>query len=117
MSMADAFEIQNLPRSCNEMLILAALRDGAKHGYQIALEIEERSGGFFAFNHGTLYPILHHLEKEELIDGRWAEGEGRRKRKEYVITAAGREHLRRRQGEWKALCRQLWALMGKDANG
>ncbi len=103
--MGEGVEIQGLARSLHELLLLATLREGARHGYQIALEIESRSGGFFTFNHGTLYPILHHLEKEGLIDGSWKEGEGRRKRKEYALSDAGRARFRERSGEWGA----LWA--------
>ena len=47
-------ETQNLARSCHESLILATLADGPRHGYQLALEIEDRSSGTFRFNHGTL---------------------------------------------------------------
>jgi PadR family transcriptional regulator, regulatory protein PadR len=104
-------DVQGLPRSLNELLILATLESGAKHGYQIGLEIEERSGGFFGFNHGTLYPILHQLEKEELIHGDWASGEGRRK-KEYALSGAGREHLERRSGEWRELGSSLGRFLG-----
>ena len=60
-------DTSNLSRSCNEALILGSLRGGPRHGYQLALEIEERSKGVFGFNHGTLYPILHRLEKAGLI--------------------------------------------------
>ncbi len=113
--MRDAVEIQGLARSLHEILILAVLRDGARHGYQIALEIEERSGGFFSFNHGTLYPILHHLEREGLIDGRWEAGEGRRKRKEYTLSAQGRARLRERAGDWEALWEQLLPFIREEA--
>lgn len=112
--MSDGVEIQGLARSLHELLILSVLRDGARHGYQIALEIEERSGGFFGFNHGTLYPILHHLEKEGLIDGSWQEGEGRRKRKEYALSAGGRARLRTRAGEWGALWEQLVPFLPEE---
>jgi PadR family transcriptional regulator, regulatory protein PadR len=104
--MEGSCEVQGLPRSLNELLILTTLTGGRKHGYQIALEIEERSGAFFLFNHGTLYPILHHLEKEGLIDGTWATGEGR-KRKEYSLTRTGRAHLERRVAEWDRLGSRL----------
>ena len=60
-------EIQNLTKNCNEILILSILHRSKKHGYQLALEIEEKSEGRFKFNHGTLYPILHKLEKEGII--------------------------------------------------
>jgi PadR family transcriptional regulator, regulatory protein PadR len=104
-------EIQTLSRSVNELLLLAAIRAGAKHGYQIALEIEERSGGFFTFNHGTLYPILHQLEKEGLIDGNWDEGRGRQRRKTYALTDAGGERLRERYGEWGTFNAHLSAFV------
>jgi DNA-binding PadR family transcriptional regulator len=93
-------DTSNLSRSCNEALILAAVRDGPRHGYQLAVEIEERSGGMFVFNHGTLYPILHRLEKDGLIAGRWsADGNGRR-RKSYSLTRKGEKHTKELLAAW-----------------
>lgn len=100
------FQLQNLARGCHEMLILATLCDGPRHGYQIALDIEERSRGRFTFRHGTLYPILHELEKEGWIDGSWTRSEGRR-RKEYRLTDDGRHRLANRTDAWRALHRHL----------
>lgn len=94
------FEVQNLTKSCNESLILAILAGGAKHGYQLALELEERSDGFFRFNHGTLYPILHKLENDGLIRGAWSDEGPRRKRKRYSLTAKGRRYHAERVTEW-----------------
>ena len=108
--MSQAPEVQRLARSVHEILILGVLRGAPRHGYQIALEIEERSGGYFGFNHGTLYPILHQLEKEGLIDGTWDEGPGRRK-KEYVLTTRGEGYLRERIGDWRDLHRHLSAFI------
>jgi len=96
---APALDIQSLSRSCNEVLILSTLSSGPHHGYQLALEIEDRSGGAFRFKHGTLYPILHKLENARLIQGDWVE-EGRRKRKSYELTAAGRRRLSQQVVEW-----------------
>lgn len=108
-------EVQRLARNVHEILILCVLREAPRHGYQIALEIEERSGGFFAFNHGTLYPILHELEKEGLIDGSWNEGTGRRKRKEYALTPGGEARLGERIGEWGELYERLSAFVVESA--
>jgi DNA-binding PadR family transcriptional regulator len=83
----------NLTKSCNEVLILTVLAGGSKHGYQLAVEIEDRSSGFFRFNHGTLYPILHKLEREGMIRGSWSGDELRRKRKSYALTRKGRRYL------------------------
>jgi DNA-binding PadR family transcriptional regulator len=86
------FDVQGFARDINELLVLATLRDEAKHGYQIALDVEEDSNGLFRFKHGTLYPILHRLEEEGLIRGKWSKSGGRR-RKVYGLTAAGARHL------------------------
>jgi DNA-binding PadR family transcriptional regulator len=91
----------NLSKHVNELLILARLRAGPAHGYEIALAVERDSGGTFAFQHGTLYPILHRLEKEGLIKGAW-EGGGNR-RKTYRLTARGRSYLKEEAREVKSL--------------
>jgi DNA-binding PadR family transcriptional regulator len=106
-----AIELQNLARSCNEALILSCLETGPMHGYQIALEIQERGRGFFRFNYGTLYPILHQLEKKGLVKGTWSSdsgkgeagtpGEGGRKRKQYILTSKGRNYARSQRSSWR----------------
>lgn len=86
------FDVQGFARDIHELLVLSTLRDGSKHGYQIALDVEADSNGLFTFRHGTLYPILHRLEEEGLIRGSWSKGGGRRK-KVYSLTPVGRRHL------------------------
>ncbi len=86
------FDAQGFARGIHELLILAALREGPRHGYQIALDVEAHSNGVFRFRHGTLYPILHRMDVDGLILGRWSSGPGRRK-KVYSMTDAGRRHL------------------------
>lgn len=86
------FDVQGFARDINELLILSSLRDEAKHGYQIAIDIEEESRGLVRFRHGTLYPILHRLESEGLVRGSWSREGGRRK-KIYGLTATGVRHL------------------------
>ncbi len=86
------FDVQGFARDINELLILSTLRAGAKHGYQIALDVEAEINGLFRFRHGTLYPILHRLEGEGLIKGSWTK-EGGRRRKVYKLTGTGERHL------------------------
>lgn len=105
-------ETQSLGRNVNELLVLATLEDGPRHGYQIALDVEEESDGAFELQHGTLYPILHRLEKEGLIQGTWEE-EGRR-RKVYGLTERGRRHLRQRGGRLLEAFRTLGRMLGGD---
>lgn len=94
-------DIQSLSRSCNQVLILATLSSGPHHGYQLVLELEEKSEGAFRFQHGTLYPILHKLESEGLISGDWLDEGKRRRRKSYRLTAAGREYLQEQIASWR----------------
>jgi DNA-binding PadR family transcriptional regulator len=103
-------ETQNLTRSCHEVLILAILSAGPKHGYQLALELEEKSGGEFRFQHGTLYPILHRLEKDGLIGGAWDEDSPRRKRKTYSLTRKGRRHLATEVEAWRSFFTRFFAV-------
>lgn len=89
----EPFDPQRFSRSLYELVVLAALADRTMHGYQIALEVAERSDGLFVLQHGTLYPVLHRLEKAKLVRSEWSEGEGERRRRLYSLTGAGRKHL------------------------
>jgi DNA-binding PadR family transcriptional regulator len=109
--MTQTLETQNLARSCNEALILAVLSRGERHGYQLALAIEEESGGYFRFNHGTLYPILHKLEKQGLIKGRWHPDSPGRKRKSYALTSRGQAHFKQQQHAWKEFFLRFTSLV------
>ncbi len=51
-------------------LILDALRDKARHGYEIIQAIEERTGGAYRPSPGTIYPTLQLLEELGQIRGR-----------------------------------------------
>lgn len=112
--MGEPVDIQALGRSIHEALILARLREGPRHGYQIALDVERASEGSFAFQHGTLYPILHRLERDGRIDGRWDRSSGRR-RKVYGLTRAGRAYLDEQTDRIESAFRGLRrALSGRE---
>jgi PadR family transcriptional regulator PadR len=107
-------ETQNLTRSLNEALILASLQRSPKHGYQLALDIEERSKGAFRFNHGTLYPILHQLEKDGLIEGEWSNEDTGRKRRSYRLSARGRALAGELPAQWGTFFARFLAMLGGD---
>ena len=108
--MADDFDVQRFARGINELLVLSTLREGPRHGYQIALDVDRASDGLFTLQHGTLYPILHRLERDGLIAGRWARVDGRR-RKVYEMTAAGARHLSGETGRMQRVMRTLLTLL------
>lgn len=105
-------DISTLTKSFNEALILAILVNEKKHGYQLALEIEQRSNGLFRFNHGTLYPILHRLEKEKLIKGTWKQEGPKRQRKYYSLTAAGKKYLFAQVAHWHEFTEHFFNIVG-----
>ena len=105
-------DIPSLTKNCNEILILAVLYKEKKHGYQIALEIEEKSDALFKFNHGTLYPILHKLEKEGLIKGTWKKEGPKRQRKYYHLTARGRKYAMGQVAGWKKFFKEFFDIVG-----
>jgi PadR family transcriptional regulator, regulatory protein PadR len=107
------FGIPNLTKNCNEILILAILFKEKKHGYQLALEIEEKSGASFKFNHGTLYPILHKMEKGGLIKGTWKHEGPKRKRKYYSITAKGKKYAKQQLEEWHNFFKNFFNIIGE----
>jgi PadR family transcriptional regulator PadR len=107
-------EIRSLTRSCNEALILTVLERGPSHGYQLALDLEEESGGFFEFKHGTLYPILHKLEKDGLIEGTWSDEGIRGRRRHYRLTEQGREYARAQRAAWRDFVAHLVEVIGRS---
>lgn len=82
-------------------LILSCLAAEPMHGYRIVKELEQVSEGYFAMREGTLYPHLHQLERDGLIEGYWETVSGGRERKMYRITDSGRAELARKKHEWE----------------
>jgi PadR family transcriptional regulator, regulatory protein PadR len=83
------------------VLILGVLKRGPSYGYEILRQINEQAGGAFTWQEGTVYPVLHKLEKDELIRSRWQDSPEGRRRKYYLLTAAGREALREGSRQWE----------------
>ncbi|MCA0758244.1 PadR family transcriptional regulator [Paenibacillus sp. N4] len=90
---------KELMKGSTVILILTLLNQKEMYGYEMAKEIERRSSGLFTFKEGTLYPILHTLEVERLVEAFWHE-EGGRKRKYYRLTDEGRLQLAKKKKEW-----------------
>jgi PadR family transcriptional regulator PadR len=91
---------RELKRGSTEVLILALLEQKSRHGYEIGRLIDERSEGAISFHIASLYPTLYRLEDKGLIEGRWVERAGQRRRRYYRLTADGRKTLARQRGVW-----------------
>ena len=93
-------------------LILEALVREPSHGYRIAQRIKERSQGVLDFKEGTLYPALHKLENEGMIES-YDGAENGRTRRYYRITKSGRAMLTKDRAEWRALSRAVTMILGE----
>ena len=91
---------RELKRGSAEVLILALLEERQRHGYEIGRLITERSHGAINFHIASLYPTLYRLEDRGLIEGRWVEKTGQRRRRYYRLTREGRTVLTRQRGVW-----------------
>ncbi|HVB38778.1 MAG TPA: helix-turn-helix transcriptional regulator [Vicinamibacterales bacterium] len=91
------------------ILRLLSLRD--MYGYEIILEAGRRSDQAFQFKEGTLYPALHHLERQGHLRSDWRIGDNGRRRKYYGLTAKGRKIAERRQRDWVHFTRAINAVL------
>jgi len=110
--MATTALARELKRGSAELLILALLDERPRHGYEIGRLIDERSGGAITFHTASLYPTLYRLEDHGLIDGRWVERAGQRRRRYYRLTPPGRRLLARQRSIWDTFFAALDRVAG-----
>lgn len=94
------------------MLILKLLEKHEMYGYQMIEELEKRSENVFTLKAGTLYPILHTLEQENMVISKEGLSEEGRKRKYYKLTEKGSKQLEERTKEWQTYVSAVTNVMG-----
>ena len=94
------------------LLVLSLLKDGDKYGYEMVTELAKRSDDTFQLKEGTLYPLLHTLEKNKLVTSYLHSTPGGRERKYYRLTDAGREQLEYKEKEWRLFSEKVNAVLG-----
>jgi PadR family transcriptional regulator PadR len=97
----------DLKKGTAELMVLSAVEDRPRHGYDIARLIDERSGGRLRFHVASLYPMLYRMEKRGWIAGRWVEQPAVRRRRYYRLTPAGSKVLAAQRKEWRGLIAAL----------
>jgi PadR family transcriptional regulator PadR len=83
-----------------DMLILHLLAERDMYGYEMVTELARRSSDVFQLKEGTLYPLLHRLEKEGSVSA-YEEKKDGRVRRYYRLTRKGGEKLRERTEAWE----------------
>jgi PadR family transcriptional regulator, regulatory protein PadR len=86
-----------------DLLILRTLSGTAMHGWGISQRIQQLSKDVLQVNQGSLYPALHRLEQQGLIDAEWGSSENNRQAKFYRLTAKGRKQLAEETRNWERL--------------
>ena len=97
-----------------ELLLLVVISEAPGYGYAITQSVRSRSGGKLDLKEGSLYPALHRLEREKLLESYWTLHDGRR-RKNYRLTAAGRKALAARRREWQAFTEGVRVVLGLES--
>lgn len=94
------------------LIVLDVLRDGPDYGYGIARRIFEQSKQTIRWPDGTLYPALHRLERQRLVEGTWRRAPQGRQRRYYRLTARGQRVWREQRAQWRAFAGGVNALLG-----
>ena len=102
---------KNLLSGSTTLLVLSLLASGDKYGYEMIAELDARSDHTFTLKEGTLYPILHGLEKDGAVKSYTRETDSNRTRKYYHITRKGLRLLEEQKREWTEFSEKVNAIL------
>lgn len=105
---------KELMKGSTVILLLTLLDRKDMYGYEMTKELEIHSAGVFTLKEGTLYPLLHTLESNKLVESYWDEQDGR-KRKYYRITKAGRAEFKEKKQEWLLFRQTVDRVIGLES--
>lgn len=86
-----------------ELLVMKILRGGPRHGFAIAAAIQQTSDDVLRVEAGSLYPALHRMTDEGLLDSKWQKTEAGRRANFYKLTPKGRRKLEAAEKKWHAV--------------
>ena len=90
--------------------ILSILAQGESYGYEIIQRVHDLTDGQLQWTTGTLYPVLHSLENEGLLDAFWREADSGPNRKYYRLTPKGIKALAAEKRQWLRVHEALLTL-------
>jgi len=105
---------RELLKSSTDCLVLSIISDHPTYGYELIKELDTRSGGYFHFREGTLYPALHRMEKAGLIEGQWQTLPNGQERRYYYITSKGRDTLEHKRSTWTDFSAAVRSVLTAD---
>lgn len=102
---------QKMMAGSTMLLVLSLLRGGEKYGYEMILELARRSDNTFQLREGTLYPILHKLEQDRMVEAFDRETDTGKKRRYYRLTRKGETLLAEKVTEWQTFSSKVNAIV------
>lgn len=84
-----------------QLLVLSLLAGEDMYGYQMIVELARRSDHTFEMKEGTLYPVLHGLERQGMVEAYEQEAPTGRQRKYYHLTRKGGAFLQEEAAAWQ----------------
>lgn len=110
-------KIDQMRKGTTTVVILKLLVDEGEplHGYEIIRRLEARSQGYFRFKEGLIYPSLHRMEQDGLLESQWLGEPGTRRRKVYTITDKGHHQLKVEMQRWQTFSQRMDQLLGLEA--
>lgn len=96
------------------LLVLSLLAGEDMYGYQMILELARRSNHVFEMKEGTLYPVLHGLERQGLVEAYQQAAPTGRMRKYYHLTRRGGALLRTEAEDWRTYAGAVNAVLRSD---
>ena len=94
-----------------QLLVLSLLSGEDMYGYQMIVELARRSDHAFEMKEGTLYPVLHGLEKNGYVEAYQQEAPTGRMRKYYHLTRKGGAMLRTEAEAWQSYAGAVNAVL------
>lgn len=94
--------------------LLAILDRHDSYGYEIIQQIRDLSDGEIDWPAGSLYPVLHRMKSDGLVESYWRQPEGERRRRYYRITVKGRKALQAEKKQWLTVHNLLVRLWGPE---
>ena len=101
------FIYKDLVAASSRPMVLSILAAGDQYGYELIRQVRRLSGGDLEWSPGMLYPLLHRLERDGLIEGYWELTDEGRPRKYYRLTAKGRRQMSIDKYSWRAVSKAL----------
>ena len=101
----------DLPQGTLDLLILKTVALEPQRGWGISERIRRVSRDVLQIQHGSLYPVLHRLERRGWIRAKWGVSDNNRRATYYELTPAGPRQLEAESTSWRRLSTVIESIL------